>query len=112
MNYSIISKYRGHIMGFATLWIALLHASMWFPIEPINWLKLIGQGGVDIFLFLSAFGLYYSYQKDDNKIHFWKKRFMRVIPIFIPLALLRWYYNDYSTTDGLLMLTTLSFWVI
>lgn len=111
MNYSIISKYRGHIMGFATLWIALLHASMWFPIEPINWFKLIGQGGVDIFLFLSAFGLYYSYQKDDNKIHFWKKRFMRVIPVFIPLALLRWYYNDYSTTDGLLMLTTLLFWV-
>ena len=111
MNYSIISKYRSHIMGFATLWIALLHASMWFPIEPINWFKLIGQGGVDVFLFLSAFGLYYSYQKDDDKLHFWKKRFLRVIPIFIPLALLRWYYNDYSIRDGMLMLTTLLFWI-
>ena len=112
MNYSIISKYRGHIMGVATLWIAILHASMWFPIEPLNWLiKGIGQGGVDVFLFLSAFGLYYSFQKDDNKISFWKKRFIRIFPIFIPLALLRWYYNDYSTTDGILMLATLLFWV-
>lgn len=111
MNYSIISKYRGHIMGVATLWIAILHASMWFPIEPINWIKLIGQGGVDIFLFLSAFGLYYSYQKDDDKLSFWKKRFIRIFPVFIPLALLRWYYNDYSMTNGLLMLTTLLFWV-
>lgn len=111
MNYSIISKYRGHIMGVATLWIAILHASMWFPIEPINWIKLIGQGGVDIFLFLSAFGLYYSYQKDDDKLSFWKKRFIRIFPVFIPLALLRWYYNDYSLTNGLLMLTTLLFWV-
>ena len=111
MNYSIISKYRGHIMGVATMWIALLHASMWFPIEPINWIKLTGQGGVDIFLFLSAFGLYYSYQNDNNKFSFWKKRFVRIFPIFIPLAILRWYYNDYSFDQGIMMLTTLLFWV-
>ncbi|MCI5773765.1 MAG: alpha/beta fold hydrolase [Erysipelotrichaceae bacterium] len=111
MNYSVISKYRGHIMGVATMWIALLHASMWFPIEPINWIKLTGQGGVDIFLFLSAFGLYYSYQNDNNNISFWKKRFMRIFPIFIPLALLRWYYNDYSFDQGIMMITTSLFWI-
>lgn len=111
MNYSIISKYRGHLMGVATLWIALLHASMWFPIEPINWIKLTGQGGVDIFLFLSAFGLYYSYKNDNNKISFWKKRFIRIFPIFIPLALLRWYYNDYSFDQGLMMISTTLFWL-
>lgn len=112
MNYSIISKYRSQIMAIAILWIAVLHATMWFPIEPINWIKLIGQGGVDIFLFVSSFGLYYAYQKGTSTKDFIIKRIIRILPFFIPIALFRWYYMDYSLTNGLLLVSTLSFWVL
>lgn len=112
MNYSIISKYRSQIMAIAILWIAVLHATMWFPIEPINWIKLIGQGGVDIFLFISSFGLYYAYQKGLSNKEFIFKRIKRILPFFIPIALFRWYYMDYSFVDGLLLVSTMSFWIL
>lgn len=112
MNYSIISKYRSQIMAIAILWIAVLHATMWFPIEIINWIKLIGQGGVDIFLFISSFGLYYAFQKGTSNKEFITKRILRIIPYFLPIALFRWYYMDYSFTNGLLLVSTMSFWVL
>ena len=112
MNYSIISKYRTQIMGIAVLWIAILHATMWFPIEPINWLfKALGQNGVDIFLFLSSFGLYYSWQKDPDTKNFLKKRFLRIIPVFIPVALFRCYYLRYDLFQSFLTITALEFWI-
>ena len=112
MNYSIISKYRTQIMGIAVLWIAILHATMWFPIEPINWLfKSLGQNGVDIFLFLSSFGLYYSWQKNPDTKIFLKKRFLRIIPVFIPIALFRCYYLKYSLYQSILTITALEFWI-
>lgn len=110
MNYSIISKYRSQIMGVAIIWVAVLHATMWFPIEPINWIKLIGQGGVDIFFFTSSFGLYYAYQKGESTKTFIFKRIMRILPFFIPIALFRWYYLDYSLEQGLYLISTLAFW--
>lgn len=112
MNYSIISKYRSQIMAVAILWIAVLHATMYFPIEIINWIKLIGQGGVDIFLFISSFGLYYAYQKESNALIFIRKRLFRIIPYFLPVALFRCYYLDYNLVNGLLLVTTMSFWVL
>ena len=112
MNYSIISKYRTQIMGIAVLWIAILHATMWFPIEPINWLfKALGQNGVDIFLFLSSFGLYYSWQRDPDTKNFLKKRFLRIIPVFIPVALFRCYYLRYDLFQSFLTITALEFWI-
>lgn len=112
MNYSIISKYRTHIMGIATLWIAVLHATMWFPVEPINWIfKSLGQNGVDIFFFLSSFGLYYAYQKDKNPKSFLYKRFIRILPTYIPVVLFCWYYEHYSMGKGFLVLSSLYFWV-
>ena len=111
MNYSIISKYRTQIMGIAVLWIAILHATMWFPIEPINWLfKALGQNGVDIFLFLSSFGLYYSWQKDPDTKNFLKKRFLRIIPVFIPIALFECHYYRLTFQESALMVSTLYFW--
>ncbi len=111
MSYSLVSKYRTQLMGFAVLWIALLHASMYFPIEIINWIKLIGQGGVDIFLFLSSFGLYYAYQKEKRPMPFILRRLLRILPYYIPIALCRCIYLDYSIQETILMLTTLSFWL-
>lgn len=58
-----VSKYRTPLMGFAMLWIMLFHIGINIPI--IGTLTQKGYWGVDIFIFLSAYGLYYGYKKDN-----------------------------------------------
>ena len=112
MNYALISKYRQQIMGVAVLWIAFLHAGMWFSFPLLQGFKMSGHGGVDIFLFLSAFGLYYSYQKGHTGWEFLKRRLVRIIPVFIPVAIARIIYYHYDFTSGWMLLSTLGFWFL
>ena len=109
MKYSLISKYRSVLMGFATIWVAFLHAQMWFRNPILATFKWSGHNGVDVFLFLSGLGLYYAYQKTQG----WKfisRRLLRILPIFIPVAIARIIYYHYSAKDAFYLLTTLSFW--
>ncbi|MCH4208233.1 MAG: acyltransferase [Solobacterium sp.] len=111
MNYSILSKYRRTLMGFATLWVALLHAQMWFSFAPLQWVKVTGHGGVEIFLFLSAFGLYYAYQKGEHGVAFFKRRILRILPYFIPVVLFRIWYLKEPLDESIRLLTATSFWI-
>lgn len=89
---TLLSKYRTQLMGFAMLLILIFHTTI--DISNINILKNlknIGNVGVDIFLLLSGLGLYFSYSKKNNKIKFYKKRFLRILPTFILVATL-WYF--------------------
>ncbi|MGM9739298.1 MAG: acyltransferase family protein [Candidatus Cryptobacteroides sp.] len=75
----------------------------------------LGQLGVDIFFFLSGFGLFYSLSKPHKSICEWyHKRFLRIVVpyliIYAPALLLiciqnekPWWYYFYN-------LSTLSFW--
>lgn len=76
-----ISKYRTQMLGIATLLIAISH--MIYQNETVSILASFGQIGVDIFLFLSGFGCFYSLFNDNNKNHFYFKRFKRIIPIYL-----------------------------
>lgn len=61
-NLNLISKYRAELMGVSTLLILICHAAGNDVFMP-SWLMYVvaqGQLGVDIFLFLSGMGLYYS----------------------------------------------------
>ena len=65
-NYvTLLSKHRSAIMGFAILWIMLFHLHVSVDFTPFMIIKRLGYGGVDIFLFLSGFGLYYSCSKEN-----------------------------------------------
>lgn len=110
MSCSTISKYRTVLMGIATLWIAFLHAQMWFRNPILATFKFTGHNGVDVFLFLSGFGLYYAYQKTQG-IEFLKRRFLRIIPVFIPVAIARIIYYHYNAQNAFYLLTTLAFWI-
>ena len=59
MNFTLVSKYRTELMGIATLWVMLFHYGN-INIPIIDNLRIIGYGGVDIFLFLSGIGLSFS----------------------------------------------------
>lgn len=74
-----ISKNRTYLMGIAMILVVIYHAfsCVYNPIGVLN----IGYVGVDIFLFLSGFGLASSFEK--NKIsNFYKNRFTRIYPIY------------------------------
>ncbi len=87
-----ISNNRNIILGVATLLIVLFHSQNLY-IEKIFSSKLIeniclfiksyGAVGVDIFLFLAGFGLYFSYSKNNKISSFYKRRFMRIVPEYI-----------------------------
>lgn len=85
-NLKLLSKYRSEIMGFAIIWVFLCHI---FPYETTfkyDILKIIadfGYAGVDIFLFVSGFGLYHGFSKYNSKKEFYKKRFLRIVPTYL-----------------------------
>lgn len=84
-----MKKSRTHLMGMAIIWVAIFHTGLLFPkFEVANFFLKIGYGGVDIFLLLSGFGLYFSLDKNRNLLEFYKRRFERILPAYLPIILI------------------------
>ena len=81
-----VTKYRTACMGVAMIWVFLFHS----PSKILNYLPdglygtFISYGylGVDLFLFISAFGLCYSLDKNSLGKYF-KNRIFRILPTFL-----------------------------
>ncbi|WP_319574702.1 acyltransferase [uncultured Desulfobacter sp.] len=97
-NFYLLSKYRSHLFGLAILCIMLFHSPLqWqFSDHYVRYVKLYLDFGVDLFLFLSGIGLYYSISKDKNIVKFYKRRLLRILPAYIPVACLWFFYWDFS----------------
>ena len=62
-----ISRFRGELMGAAMLFIILFHVGL--PREDAFYgLRRMGNVGVDMFLFLSGIGLWFSWMKNPVAI--------------------------------------------
>lgn len=97
----LISKYRTQLMGIAMLWIILFHTPFNDTELPslLRYIRRTGYGGVDIFFFLSGLGIFFAYKKENLK-SFYKKRFLRIIPYYLPIVLaysLFLYFNNFIT---------------
>lgn len=79
-----ITNYRQALMGVSILAIILYHAYVWIAPQELNLLKTFTYGytGVDIFMFLSGFGLCYSYSKNSITV-FYYRRLKRIFPLTI-----------------------------
>ncbi len=73
-------KYRSAWMGFAMLWVVFYHS--YHFVDGMKFFKNIGYGGVDIFLFASGIGCYYSLCKNDDILGFAKRRVSRIFPTY------------------------------
>lgn len=78
-----ICRWRTELMGIAILWVVVFHSQIVLK-EPLAALKTVGYGGVDIFLLLSGIGMYYSLQKKNELLLFYKKRIRRIMPGYLP----------------------------
>ena len=95
-------KYRNVWLGIAMIWIVLYHTNFGFDSELLRSIKSSGYGGVDICLFASGIGCYYSLSKDPDAAHFLKRRIVRIMPtywIFIICWLVYRYVNDMFKWD-------------
>ena len=82
-----ISRYRGELMGAAMLFIMLFHVSL--PRNDLFFgLRRMGNIGVDMFLFLSGIGLWFSWMKKPSARHFFTKRYLRIYPAWLIIACL------------------------
>lgn len=87
IELSNISRFRGELMGAAMLFIILFHVDLarW---DTFYGLRRMGNLGVDIFLFLSGVGLWFSWTKTPSFKHFYFRRFIRIFPAWLIIACL------------------------
>lgn len=91
-----IVKYRIELMGIATILITLGH-TVFYGQGYVNYgllqnFLIFGYSGVDIFLFLSGFGLTFSIRKNTRQ-EFYKNRINRLLPTCIIIYLLFLAFN-------------------
>lgn len=122
-HFRSISRSRLMLMGFSALWIMLYHSKICFTrtdgagIRHLFYLldyhvyqfKSAGQTGVDIFLFLSAIGLYHSLEKNKSIGSFYKRRLIRILPEYFFVNMLWALYTSMNFVDLLAYLTGFHF---
>lgn len=105
-----IAEDRTYLMGIAMLMVLIFHAFCWIynPFGVLN----IGYAGVDIFLFLSGYGLAHSYQKNSLST-FYKNRIKRIYPLYFICVCIAYliYHSHWTLSDFLLNLITLGYYI-
>lgn len=84
-----LTKWRACIMGMAGIAILFFHnwfnafssVPFWGRVEYL--LRNFGVCGVDVFFFLSAFGLTFAFRKSKSILSFYLRRIKRLLPSFI-----------------------------
>lgn len=117
MDFSVLSKCRGQLMGVAILLVALFHSSIVHANPTIDMICFIGDMGVDMFFFLSGMGMFYTYRKDTKPLQFYKKRMVRIVPawflvnLYIQLDQVGFDLTKLQLTSFVKYMTGFSFWL-
>lgn len=82
-----VGRYRDELKGLAMLWIVWFHSGLMLP---GHWddLRLLGYGGVDLFLFLMGMGLCHSLQKNADLRAYLIRRMKRLLPAYLPIVVI------------------------
>lgn len=88
LNYGLLSKYRGLLMGISVITVLVLHLGMFRNTYHYGYnrffelfCRYVSSSGVDVFLLLSGIGLYFSFKKNSNLKDYYIKRYTK---IFVP----------------------------
>lgn len=86
LTWKDLCTHRSLWMGVAMLWVIMCHVPITYPLPFLNFIKDIGYGGVDLFMFASGLGLYHSLSRDRNPLRFLERRIIRLAPIYLPFT--------------------------
>lgn len=106
--FTAIKANRNYLMGVAMLLVIVFHFFCWVtnPIGKLN----IGFIGVDIFLFLSGFGLSYSFEK-NGLLDFYKRRIIRIYPTYFLAVTLTYIFVKWSPIQLINNYITIGFYI-
>ncbi len=93
-----ISRFRGELMGAAMLFIILFHVGLPRS-DAFFGLRRCGNIGVDMFLFLSGVGLWFSWVKQPSTRHFYRRRLLRILPAWLIMSSL-YYIPRFNPQTG------------
>ena len=83
-----ISTYRSELMGYSILWIMMLHFTF-IQVKTLGFVAQYGFAGVEIFMMVSGFGLFFSLDKNASLKRFYKKRLLRIFSTYYNIRHLR-----------------------
>lgn len=98
----LFGKHRTYLMGFSILWIIVFHFCFYGNLFHVRFFDMIfsrGYVGVDIFLFLSAYGLCFSYERNGIK-RFYMNRLRRLFPMYILFVVVAVYFFHQYYSDS------------
>ena len=81
-DFSDFSKKRSQLMGISMLLIMIFHCGLYLNSRYTPFCVV----GVDFFLVISAIGLFFSLSKNQDKLSFYKKRVLRILPTYLIVA--------------------------
>ena len=111
MKYSWgdLSKYRNELFGLSIIQILIFHYfENYFNLGDNNHIITIigktynytlGDVGVEIFLFLSGMGLYFSLTRNDSINEFYIRRFKRILPTFLIVSVVYYFWLNFVYKD-------------
>lgn len=89
--YGRISRYKSALMGIAILIVVYGHYFYYHSglqvYQNLNITMWYTIGSVDIFIFLSGFGIWRSLSKNDNPLEFLRRRLSRLLPSYLPFII-------------------------
>lgn len=116
--YQRIGKYKSALMGIAILIVVYGHYfyyhSNFTAYQHLNITMWYTVGSVDIFIFLSGFGIWHSLSRNSDPLKFMQRRLGRLLPSYLPFILI--YCGFFVLTDqmnkyqALGNLTTFGWW--
>lgn len=102
-NWRVLSTYRDQLFGIAIISIILLHFFQdTSSIISTDYQNIISSVGVEIFLFLSGMGLYFSLAKNKSLKRFYLRRFQRILPEYLIVSTITFSIIDLASSKGIL----------
>lgn len=117
---NLFSKYRLELMGIGILGVLISHLCSFSNIDRILFFfflkKIQNLVYIEGFLFLSGFGLYYSFSQNPNIWKFYSRRFDRVYLPYVVMSLPFFVFKDlfvahYDVLSLFTHISTIAYWI-
>ncbi len=90
-GYQRISHYKAHLMGIAVMIVVYGHLLYYHSglqnYEDLNFTEWYTLGSVEMFMFVSGFGIYQSLHKNRDALTFYGRRLGRLLPAYLPVMI-------------------------